>query len=92
MASSHPFGNSVPLSATGPCNHCSWDTEWYKKIQKLNLTSSCFAFFFPLRIKFLKGSASGPRDQLAMSDTFLAVPAGEVLMAPGVGVGVQPAP
>ena len=46
--SSHPFGNSVLLSAIQPCNHCSWDTGWCEKIQKLNLTSSWFAFFSSL--------------------------------------------
>ena len=32
--SSRPFGNSVPLSATRPCNHCDWDARRYEKIQK----------------------------------------------------------
>ena len=58
---------------------------------EFNLMLLCFSFFL-FRIKFLKGSASGPRDQLALSETFLAVPAGEVLLASGLGVGVQPAP
>lgn len=57
---------------------------------EFNFMLLCFLSFF-FRIQLLKGSASGPRDQLALSETFLAVPA-EVLLASGLGVGVQPAP